>query len=123
MQRFPVDVRGKKKGYRPKLLLQSPIYRKGKGIISESLPGETAISPLLLTTHTDLAWSISIFSSDTQTARDWTHISTVGVAGNYQDHAISEEYYPNGIKTSHISPGLIFTLRWEENGLNFQIKH
>lgn len=91
----------KKKDYRPKSLLQSPIYRKAKGTISELHPGETAISPLVLATHTDLAWSTSVFSSDPQTSRDWTPISTVAVAGN----ASSEQYYPNGIKTWLISPG------------------
>lgn len=94
---------GEKKNYRPKLLLLSPTYRKGKGTISELQLGETAISPLLLATDTDLAWTISIFSRDTQTARDWIHISTVGVAGNYQDHASSEEYYPNGIDFTYFS--------------------
>lgn len=58
----------KRKDYRPKLLLQSPTLEKGT--ISELQTGETAIPPLLLATCTDLAWNISIFSGDTETARD-----------------------------------------------------
>lgn len=64
----PSLMLGEKKDYRPKLLLQSPILEKGT--ISELQTGETAIPPLLLATCTDLAWNVSIFSGDTQTARD-----------------------------------------------------
>lgn len=64
MQQFLIDVGQNEKDYRPSYYSLSLF--KEKGTILELQPGETAISPLLLATHTDFIWNISISSSDWQ---------------------------------------------------------